>query len=90
MKVDLDLTATRGTSLKQNEVSLPFFAAVVDQNAQLLNKKLYETTFTFSGDKLTDQAQLQLTFDLTKMQAATSKVYVGFQISHDAWQALQP
>lgn len=88
LKVNVELIATRGPALKTDSVSLPFFAAVVDQGGQLLNKKMYETTFNYSGRDITDRETVELNFDMPKTQAAATRVYIGYQLTQDAWKAM--
>lgn len=90
MQVFVDLAATRGSSAKGGDVSLPFFAAVVDKSGTLLNKKMYETTFTFSGDDTTSREELTISFGLTRDQATTTTILMGYQLSRKAWQTLNP
>lgn len=86
LKIDVELVATRGPALKDEKAALPFFAAAVDQSGNLLNKKLYETTFSFGSD-ITDREKITLEFAMPKSQAPATRVYVGYQWSRDAWLA---
>lgn len=82
----VDLTATKGPALKDDKAQVPFFAAVVGADGTLLSKKQYETTFEFGRD-ITDREQLTIGFTMTRAQAASSHIYVGYQLAREAWDA---
>lgn len=82
----VDLTATKGPALKEDKVQVPFFAAVIGADGTLLAKKAYETTFEF-GRNITDREQVAIDFTMTKAQAASSRIYVGYQLNRAAWDA---
>lgn len=77
--VDLKIDATKGPALKLNELKVPFFAAVVGTDGTVLAKKMYETTFTFSGE-LTAMEELSVVFTLSPTQADTATIYAGLGI----------
>lgn len=77
--IQLKLDATKGPALKLNELNVPFFAAVTGPSGAVLAKKMYQTTFTFSGE-LTDTEELAVIFTLSPAQAETATIYAGLGI----------
>ena len=87
LNTGLELAATRGPALKTDGIRVPFFAAVLGADGQLLAKKQYETTFDF-GSGITDRERVTVSFALTHAQAASSRVIIGYQLNRDAWTAV--
>lgn len=87
LSTKVELAATRGPALVGEEAKVPFFAAVLAQDGTLLSKKLYETTFDF-GSAITDRETVVIDFTLTRAQAASARIYVGYQLNREAFDAL--
>lgn len=78
--VEVKLDATKGPALKSSTLDVPFFAAVLGSDGDVLAKKMYQTTFDFSGE-LTDTEELVLIFTLSKGQAESASLFAGLGVS---------
>lgn len=86
--VSLKLDATKGPALKQDALDVPFFAAVTGTGGTVMAKKMYQTTFDFSGE-LTDTEELAIIFTLSRAQADTATIVAGLGIDPNDLQAAQ-
>ncbi len=87
LSTTVELAATKGPALTTDTAKVPFFAAVLAQDGTLLAKKLYETTFDFDS-AITDRETVIIDFKLTRAQAASARIYVGYQLNRAAFESL--
>lgn len=77
--IDLKLDATKGPALKKSALDVPFFVAATGPSGTVLAKKMYQTTFDFSGE-LTDSEELSIVFTLSPVQVESATLYAGLGI----------
>lgn len=77
--IDVKLDATKGPALKKTTLEVPFFVAATGPSGDVLAKKMYQTTFDFSGE-LTDTEELSIVFTLSPVQVESATLYAGLGI----------
>lgn len=85
VKFTLYLAAAKGPRLGGNQISLPFFVALLNPAGEIVQKNMLTTTFTFSGsDKRTEKEEEMHVFiplPDVKTSAEPYRILTGFQLT---------
>ena len=85
-RVTFNLVATRGPALAAQDVTLPYFVAILRDNNQVVTKKVFETTLRFEpGQERTGTREVIVHRlpDITRARRYDYELLVGFQLSPD-------
>jgi len=87
-EVSLDIIATRGPAMEGGtEVTVPYFVAVLRDNATIVAKKVYETRLVFGPDTTRAESREILRQRLPDIEQARRydyEILVGFQLNEEA------
>ncbi|MGE3769351.1 MAG: hypothetical protein AB7G06_00155 [Bdellovibrionales bacterium] len=77
-EVTLVFDAMRGAALKKgDDISVPYFAAVVDAAGGVSAKKEYSVAFAFD-EEMTEKREVAISIGLSTAQAEKATLYIGF------------
>ena len=81
-KVSFSIGVQSGPALRGNEITIPYFVAVVKDNSQIISKATYEVTLRFDEDGVarSDEVVAQLIPTIEQARRYNYELLIGFQM----------
>ncbi|MSO64464.1 MAG: hypothetical protein EXQ85_01445 [Alphaproteobacteria bacterium] len=87
--VPVRVVATRGAAAPANQVTLPFFLAVIDKNKEVLARERFETTLQFQGNQRRSGAieQIEQVIPIRPgLRGFDYEIIIGFELEPEQLQ----